>query len=193
MLWVIRTTGILTIIIQFIAILSIYNSNEFSMDEKKKLAQKKFGAIFLASFSLYVLASYSLVLSRSAWAGQIVPILYFLVPLPPLLVLKNFLAAYYLEHPLPPIPGNELQRFCAKHQLSDREREIVGLLLKGATKNEMAEALYLSPHTVRNHLASVYKKLGVKNKVQLFYLVRNFFGSVAMPAGPAVHPPQANH
>jgi len=174
---VVKVTGILTVIIQFAALLSIYHSNKLFRDEKKRLAQKTFGAVFLASFSLYALVYYFLVFSHMAWAVQTVPILYFLVPLPPLLYLKNFLAKYYLEHPLLPVTLNEFNRFCDNHHLSDREQEIIGLLLKGATKNEMAEALFLSPHTVRNHLASVYKKLGVKNKVQLFFLVRNFFGS----------------
>ena len=174
---IIKTIGILTIIIQFAALWSMYHFGKFIGDEKKRLAQKRFGVIFIASFSLYVLVSYSMVFTHTVWVVHIVPILYFLVPLPPLLYLKNFLANYYLEHPLLPVTSNEFNRFCANHHLSDREQEIIGLLLKGATKNEMAEALFLSPHTVRNHLASVYKKLGVKNKVQLFFLVRNFFGS----------------
>lgn len=177
MFGVVKTTGILTVIVQFTALWSMYHFSRFVGDEKKRQAQKTFGAVFLASFSLYALAYYFLVFSHMAWAVQTVPILYFLVPLPPLLYLKNFLAKYYLEHPLLPVTLNEFNRFCANHHLSGREQEIIGLLLKGATKNEMAETLFLSPHTVRNHLANVYKKLGVKNKVQLFFLVRNFFGS----------------
>ena len=103
------------------------------------------------------------------------PLLYFLVPLPPLVFTWRFLGRYYLEHPLLPASGNDLQRFAEAHHLTGRELEIIHMLLNGKSKNEIAEELYLSPHTVRNHLANIYKKIKVKNKLQLSYLVRNFF------------------
>lgn len=48
--------------------------------------------------------------------------------------------------------------------LTDREREVLELICQGASDAEMAEALCLSRHTIRNHLASLYRKLGVKRR-----------------------------
>jgi DNA-binding NarL/FixJ family response regulator len=45
--------------------------------------------------------------------------------------------------------------------LTDREREVLRLLAEGRANAEIADELALSQHTVRNHLASVYAKLGV--------------------------------
>ena len=45
--------------------------------------------------------------------------------------------------------------------LSDREREVVALLAQGRSNGEIADALFISENTVRNHLANSYAKLGV--------------------------------
>ncbi|MFF0473526.1 ATP-binding protein [Streptomyces sp. NPDC004284] len=48
--------------------------------------------------------------------------------------------------------------------LSPREHEVAGLLAAGATNQRIAEALFLSPRTVENHVAKVLRKLGVDRK-----------------------------
>lgn len=48
--------------------------------------------------------------------------------------------------------------------LSEREQEVYSLLCEGKNHKEIAEALFLSPHTVRFHLKKIYKKLGVNSR-----------------------------
>jgi DNA-binding CsgD family transcriptional regulator len=48
--------------------------------------------------------------------------------------------------------------------LSDREREVLGLICEGRSDVEMAAALGLSENTVRNHIASLYRKIGVNRR-----------------------------
>ena len=45
--------------------------------------------------------------------------------------------------------------------LSDREREVLRLLAEGCSNGEIADTLFISENTVRNHLANTYAKLGV--------------------------------
>lgn len=59
-----------------------------------------------------------------------------------------------------------------RHSLTPREREIVGHLLKGSSNAEIADTLFISVGTVKNHVYSIYRKLGVKNRGQLFSYVR---------------------
>ncbi len=58
-------------------------------------------------------------------------------------------------------------QFSAPHgnyHLSPREKEILGLLVDGLTKKEIAEKLFLSFHTIDNHLRNIYGKLQVQKR-----------------------------
>ena len=49
---------------------------------------------------------------------------------------------------------------------TEREREVVFLLLRGLNNKEISKKLFISNHTTKAHVASIYKKLGVSNRVQ---------------------------
>lgn len=51
--------------------------------------------------------------------------------------------------------------------LSPREKEIVALVATGLSTEGIAEKLFISEKTVRNHLVSIYAKLDVSNRIQL--------------------------
>ncbi len=50
--------------------------------------------------------------------------------------------------------------------LSERELEVLGLVADGATNREIAERLFLSPHTVKEHTSTLYRKLEVRNRAE---------------------------
>jgi DNA-binding NarL/FixJ family response regulator len=50
--------------------------------------------------------------------------------------------------------------------LTEREREVLGLIATGATNTEIGRRLFLSPHTVKEHTSSLYRKLGVRNRAE---------------------------
>ena len=50
--------------------------------------------------------------------------------------------------------------------LSPREHEVLGLIARGSTNREIAAALFLSPHTVKEHTSSLYRKLEVRNRAE---------------------------
>ncbi len=52
----------------------------------------------------------------------------------------------------------------ADYGLSDREREILTLLVEGHTNQQIAERLILSPHTIDSHMRNVYAKLHVNTR-----------------------------
>ncbi len=59
--------------------------------------------------------------------------------------------------------------------LTAREREIIDALLTfdGSTNKEIARQLFISTSTLKNHLTTIYSKLGVKNRVQLMKYALN--------------------
>jgi PAS domain S-box-containing protein len=48
--------------------------------------------------------------------------------------------------------------------LTDREREVLGLICQGLSDKEMSSTLKLSPNTIRNHVFSLYQKIGVNRR-----------------------------
>ncbi len=51
--------------------------------------------------------------------------------------------------------------------LSEREIEVLRLIVSGATTSEIAQSLMIAPGTVKRHLHSIYGKLDVRNRVQV--------------------------
>ncbi len=54
--------------------------------------------------------------------------------------------------------------------ISEREQEVLEALFKGANTKEIAEALFISHHTVETHRKNLIQKFGAKNSVHLIYL-----------------------
>ena len=50
------------------------------------------------------------------------------------------------------------------HTLSTREMEILNRIVDGLNYQQIGERLFISPHTVRKHIANIYEKLHVSNK-----------------------------
>jgi DNA-binding NarL/FixJ family response regulator len=59
-------------------------------------------------------------------------------------------------------------------QLSAREREVLVLAAKGLSSKEVAGKLFISERTVQTHLASIYDKLGSKNKTEALLLALKY-------------------
>ena len=55
----------------------------------------------------------------------------------------------------------------ALDQLTPREFEVMGYIIRGFTNRQIAETLYISMRTVEGHRASLFGKLGLKNRVEL--------------------------
>lgn len=48
--------------------------------------------------------------------------------------------------------------------LSPRELEVLTLVGRGLANDEIAKSLFISPHTVKNHMSSIYRKLGINDR-----------------------------
>lgn len=66
-----------------------------------------------------------------------------------------------------PAPDPEAPRITS---LTARERDVIGMLVKGkgALNKELAEQAFISERTLRNHLTTIYQKLGVANRLELY-------------------------
>jgi two-component system, NarL family, nitrate/nitrite response regulator NarL len=87
-------------------------------------------------------------------------------------VIRQFVAADDVPQPASSAagPGRDRER----SPLSQREREIVALVAQGFKNKEMAEKMFISEQTVKNHLHNIFDKLGVSDRLELaLYAIHN--------------------
>ncbi len=81
---------------------------------------------------------------------------------------KDFPAAHVMGNNSGSKPSRE------RAQLSQREREIIILIAQGYKNKEIAEKMFITEQTVKNHLHNVFDKLGVSDRLELaLYAIHN--------------------
>ncbi|MDQ2905601.1 MAG: response regulator transcription factor [Chloroflexota bacterium] len=68
--------------------------------------------------------------------------------------------------PTPAPPLSPVTDTPGAEHLTEREREILTLVARGASNREVSEALFITGGTVKNHLSSIFGKLGVRDRTQ---------------------------
>lgn len=63
-----------------------------------------------------------------------------------------------------------LEEKMAPYSFTKREQELIRLILKGKSNQEIAEDLFISQNTVKHHISNIYKKANIKNRIQLLQL-----------------------
>jgi DNA-binding NarL/FixJ family response regulator len=64
-------------------------------------------------------------------------------------------------------PTETFDVFCRAYALSKREREVVAALIDGLDTHAVTERLFISRHTVQDHLKSVFQKVGIHSRREL--------------------------
>lgn len=52
-------------------------------------------------------------------------------------------------------------------ELSARELDVLKLIAKGFSNDDIARTLFISPHTVKNHVSNIYRKMGMDDRTQV--------------------------
>ncbi len=79
--------------------------------------------------------------------------------------------------------GTSLQ---SRFNLSKRELEIIYYIVKGLSDSEIADKLFISRLTVQTHIKNIYRKLGAKNRIELYrYIQAPAWTSVGQTSLPA--------
>jgi DNA-binding NarL/FixJ family response regulator len=86
------------------------------------------------------------------------------VPMSPIVARKTLAMLKATEKPVNVLTYSATETNEEVDFLSSREMEILHGIVDGLNYNEIAEKLFISPHTVRKHIANIYDKLHVSNK-----------------------------
>lgn len=99
------------------------------------------------------------------------------VPMSPIVAKKTLEMLKISEKPIHNLDSNEEKTQENNYFLSSREMEILNGIVDGLDYKEISEKLFISPHTVRKHIANIYDKLHVTNKTSAIKIAlkKNWF------------------
>lgn len=143
-----------------------------SVDEKKKRLTQTLSVYFFIAFTLnsvllgYISFPYDVRFYLS-------PFIYVLINIPPLLFLKKFAPMIFKDRLVAQEDKINFEGIFQKYGLSKREQEIFILMLEGKSNKEIGDALFISVKTVKNHIYSIFQKLGVSSRIKLYVFIRN--------------------
>ena len=86
-----------------------------------------------------------------------------------------FLIVYFARYPVSAPVANEepSQEFLSKYGITDREREIILMVMQGKSNEDIARELVISLGTVKTHLHNIYKKAGIDSRYDLLAKARS--------------------
>ncbi|MGD8538486.1 MAG: helix-turn-helix transcriptional regulator [Candidatus Aminicenantes bacterium] len=143
-------------------------------DGQQKSIARRFSLVYLLCFGMASLVTSRFLLPYFLPYTSVIMIFsFFTVNLPPVFFLIFSLRKYPIEHNHPAPQRNNSDDFFTVYKISNREREIIELILDGMSNADIEKKLYISSHTVKNHIYHIYQKLGVKNRVQISNLIRD--------------------
>ena len=79
---------------------------------------------------------------------------------------------FYLLQPGLLARSRSLEKVYRKYRITEREQEIIALICRGKTNRDIEDALFISLQTVKNNIYNIFKKLNVKNRVELVNFIR---------------------
>ena len=167
-------------IITFQALIGAYAALIYFYIKVKKIETgKKLAAIKMYSFPLIIIWSY-LFISSSVGTFVNLPTLVEVniiltavsFNLNTAVVLKRFIEYYGDAGESGPKKALTLDELFKKYNISNREQEIILLISRGKSNQQIADELFISIATVKDHVYNIFKKTAVKSRVQLLNLFR---------------------
>lgn len=141
-------------------------------DKERKHLSKSFTFIYILcnsiSLGVLFLLMYVKLGESLAWALKVgVMFLYLLAPY----IWIQYFFLPYASSMLKMIgrKGN-IQTIFTDYKITKREAEIIELIIEGKSNHQIKEILFISYHTVKNHLSNIFRKLNVRNRHELLSL-----------------------
>lgn len=135
-------------------------------DAAERKAVRVFAASYFAAYAVFVITFWlptSVQFPPNALALLAINLI-------PFIWFGKFFARAYAAPPASAEDREGFERFCQAHGLTSREVGILELILRGKSNAEMERELFISIHTVKNHITNIHAKLGVRSRWQLISL-----------------------
>jgi DNA-binding CsgD family transcriptional regulator len=163
---------IVSLIVYAYSLTQLFLQSRRFLDNKDRQNIRLFGMFYI----IYALSTITLInlshLGPVYGFGFIIVL--FALHLLPIFFLSLYLDKNFVEPAAKHDFYKSLADFIEEYQISKRESEIVQLICKGKSNQDISDSLFISLQTVKDHIHRIYLKTGVKNRVQLTNLIRTF-------------------
>lgn len=163
-------TGILLLDGLYIALFAWKTSRQVSnVSPARKHPIIVFSALMVAGY--ITRATVLAFVNTGGWEGGLFVLLYFL---------SNMIPLYYLRMKadvlFPPVfagsPSEDKKELlCVTYQITKRERDIIDKICEGKTNQQIADELFITLQTVKDHTHRIYIKIGINSRLKLVQLV----------------------
>jgi DNA-binding CsgD family transcriptional regulator len=145
------------------------------LDKDRRKIVRNTGFLYALCFGVSFASTSRYILPYLGSYGPYVMIfLFFTLNFPPILYLMHNMSRLHVEPWVQPLLDVDLDPFFKRYQITPREQEIIRLILEGKSNTDIEKELYISLHTVKNHIYNIYQKLEIKNRLQITSLIQNF-------------------
>jgi DNA-binding CsgD family transcriptional regulator len=166
-------------ILEFFILMGIINYGRTCQDKKSQKISLSFGFIFLSRY-IFIFALFIILKllfhgiipdTVAAFMAFIILIYQNLVPL----IWFYFFFLPYAESLSSIVERKSVMvAIYEKYHVSKREQEILRLIVDGKSNVEISQILYISLHTVKNHIYRIYRKFGINTRYELIHLITRF-------------------
>ncbi len=141
-------------------------------DQGKRKAVRIFALIYIVRYGVtLILAGFHLFFNMRSEIMLIFSSPYSVVMCTVILIyIGRFIQLYHGTLDTPLQNGQRMGILFEKFHISKREQDVVRLICAGKTNKEIEADLYISLQTVKDHVSSIFKKTGVRNRVHLVNL-----------------------
>jgi DNA-binding CsgD family transcriptional regulator len=147
-------------------LIGLITGRHSNLNVSQQTSARRFGWLLLGGF--LILAASLLLPVQMTLMGIAVGLLW--LSFTPLLWLRRY-AGPYQQLVTPEGALQAMVRLAGKHDITKREQEIMALIMEGKSNKEIADLLYISLSTVKNHIYNLFRKLEVTSRAQLMHLV----------------------
>ena len=163
--------AVVFIILEIVLLVRLWRKSAGVADSVRARLGKSFAAFYLARY---------LIIPLFLLVPPVVRAFFYVLFLNavPVVWLRIFFRAYEERLGLgeagrPSVGAADLDTVCRTFDISKRERDILDLILAGKSNRDIERELFISYHTVKNHVYNLFHKFGVKNRFELARLVEN--------------------
>jgi len=165
-----ESIGDLLFITEIVILILIFLKSGKSKDNRESKLMRSYSLVYFSRYPLIILM---LFIPEAIRFYSAISVLFYFNVIPLIWVLFFFRKGNLTEKNSD-LNRNEIVGLLKEYKITVRESEIISLIMAGKSNREIEQILFISSHTVKNHIYNIYKKMLVNNRYELISLLTNF-------------------